>query len=139
VYDERVREYGSYDSYKEATKKGMNASEFKAYEAQIVLCRKDWSQCQDNAQLVNNWEGISKVKVECKYEAESRAKYKTEWPWLIFGKFYTGKSFITSGIVRIVEDEASFQNGFGAMARVNIECSYDLKTQTVIDVTITER
>jgi hypothetical protein len=41
--------------------------------------------------------------------------------------------------VTLIERDAQFQNGFGAMVHSQVICKYDMKEKTVLDVTISER
>ena len=89
--------------------------------------------------MANNYGGWYKVKSACKMQANDMAKYGTpEWPWLAFSSFLPGDDYRT-GVVTAVETKAKFQNGFGAMARVEIICRYDLRTGTVLDVTVNDQ
>jgi hypothetical protein len=56
-----------------------------------------------------------------------------------FGSFYRGNNYITSGIAVAIEDDAQFQNMYGAMVHSEVRCTYDLKAKRVIDVVISER
>jgi hypothetical protein len=100
-------------------------------------CKTDWSKCADNADIANNFEGYSSAGRACRRQAEDMAKFGTpEWPWFAFGSFYPGP---ITGIVTLIEPDAKFQNGFGAMARSRVVCKYDLRSKTVIDVTVSTR
>jgi hypothetical protein len=140
VYDTRVHDFGSYDDYKAAISKGMNAEQYKQYNAQKSACRDDWRRCADNAQLVNDWSGWTKVQVDCKLAANDKARFgDPEWPWLPFGSFYKGRDYIDKGKAVAVETDAKFQNGFGAKMRVRVTCFYNLVSAQVEEVLITER
>jgi hypothetical protein len=99
-------------------------------------CKSDWHLCSDNADLVNNYSDISYGQVSCKMEATKRAKYGTpEWPWLPFNHFYPGSS-VKNGTVALIEPDAKFSNGFGAMVHSRVTCMYDLNTRQVTDAII---
>jgi hypothetical protein len=116
------------------------AAEQKRIEFQISLCKSDWTKCIDNEQLVNNYSGWANVKGTCKREANEGALYGNPvWPSRFFTTFYTGKDYVTTGIVIAVEPNAQFQNVFGAMAHARIKCTYDLIAHRVISVTATPR
>ena len=71
---------------------------------------------------------------DCKVEATNQAKFGTpEWPSLYFSKFHSGTDYRT-GNVTLVEPEARFQNGFGAMEHLQVYCRYNLRTKKVISV-----
>jgi hypothetical protein len=102
-------------------------------------CNSDWKLCSDNSDLVNHWSGWFRVQSECKSEAERRSKFGTpEWPWFAFGTFFQGKNYVTKGTAIAVEDGAKFSNGFGAMVKVKVTCTYDLNNNTVADIGIVE-
>jgi hypothetical protein len=103
-------------------------------------CNSDWSKCADNSQMANNFKEWSRGKVACKYAANEKARYGTPvWPWLAFSSFYPGTNYVTSGIAVLIERDAQFQNGFGAMVHSRVECTYDLRAEKVTDVIISER
>jgi hypothetical protein len=140
MYDSRVREFGSYDDYKAAQAKGMNAAQYANYKAQKDACKKSWSSCADNEQLVNEWFDWSKVQVACKVAANDRAKFgDPEWPWLSFSTFLKGNDYIKMGRAVAIEPDAKFKNGFNASVRSRVTCFYDLKADRVQEVMITER
>lgn len=103
-------------------------------------CTSDWTKCADNAELVNHYSKWSSVQVDCQQAANEQARYGTpDWPWLSFGRFYKGDNYIKSGIAVAIEQDAKFQNGFGAMVHVTVYCTYDLRNQRVTSVNITQR
>jgi hypothetical protein len=104
-----------------------------------ATCVADWSKCTDNSEMANNYKGWTHAHYECKRAAEEQAKYgDPKWPWLAFGTFYKGDDYVKTGIGRLVEPKAQFQNGFGAWARVEVVCSYDLRADKVQRVLINE-
>jgi hypothetical protein len=110
---------------------------------QKELCQKDWTRCTDNEDLVNNYSGWLKVQAECQVDATERAKYGSpDWgSWLRpkFGVFLKGTDYITTGTAVAIDPDVKFQNGFGAMARSEVRCTYDLRARRVVDVVITPR
>jgi hypothetical protein len=94
-------------------------------------CISDYRLCADNADVINHYRpknGYS-MNAACQSAAESTAKFGTPtFPWLSFGGFYGGRSYIEGGTAILVEDDAKFANGFGAMMNVIVKCSYDLAT-----------
>lgn len=100
-------------------------------------CKTDWHLCADNSDLVNNNNSMTSAQVACKTKANDSAKFGSpEWPWFAFGSFYQGSDGPQTGKIRLVEKEAKFQNGFGAMAHVIVNCTYDLTAKTVVDVSV---
>jgi len=109
-------------------------------DAQASLCHSDWSKCKDNDELANNYSPWMRAKLACKSEANTQVRYGSpEWPWLPFGTFRGGEDYVTSGIAILIEPDAQFQNGFGAMVHSRVECTYDLRAKRVINVDISER
>jgi hypothetical protein len=102
-------------------------------------CKSDWTKCADNRDMANNFDGWFHVQYGCKTAATDRAKYGTpEWPSFFFSSFYPGTNFST-GIVTLIEPDAKFQNGFGAMVHSRVQCEFDLRADKVINVTIGQR
>ncbi len=102
-------------------------------------CADDWRQCVNATDLANNNSQRRSAKADCEIAAEEQAKYGTpKWPWVPFGTFYPDES-IAGGTVTLIDTRAQFQNGFGAMVHVTVECLYDLKAEKVINVNIEER
>jgi hypothetical protein len=62
-----------------------------------------------------------------------------EWPWIPFGSFIDGTSYVNSGTAEAIERDAQFQNGFGAMVHSRVTCLYDLAAAKVISVAISPR
>jgi hypothetical protein len=113
------------------------SSDSGASSPQTADCSSDWTKCSDNAQLVNSYSDWTGVQAACQVEAENEAKYGTpKWPWLSFGSFLKGDSYIHSGIAVAIEPNAQFQNGFGAMVHSTVTCKYDLNAKKVVDVSI---
>lgn len=100
-------------------------------------CASDWRKCDNNGDLVNNYDGMTDAKVQCEMTAENMAKYgEPEFPWIAFGTYLKGNHYIEDGKVVLIEDDAQFQNGFGAMVNSTVRCVYDLRTEQVVDMNI---
>jgi hypothetical protein len=82
--------------------------------------------------------GIGLGQFRCKDEARRLAKYgEPKFPSLVaFGTFLRGDDYIKTGVVTLFEDEAQFQNGFGAMVHSTVKCKYDLNSEKVVNVSI---
>lgn len=110
-------------------------------------CANDWALCTSVADLANTNHAVwSKIAVRCKREANNRAKYgDPEWPndgWLSssFSHFINDSGpLMKQGIVTAVEPDARFFNGFNAKVRSRVACTYDLKADKIVDLTIKER
>jgi hypothetical protein len=115
-----------------------------AEKIEAPTCARNWRLCTDNSDLVNHYNGWYKVKADCEYEADKKAKYGTpKWPgfWSggSFGAFKPGDDYPKTGIVVAVEKDAQFQNGFGAMVHSMVYCEYNLKNEEVVRVSIFPR
>jgi hypothetical protein len=100
-------------------------------------CKSDWRLCSDNADLINNFGDITRGQSYCKIEAEKLAKYGTpKFPWLAFSTFHKGSDYVKTGIAVLLEKDAQFQNGFGAMVHSTVTCRYDLNRQEVLDASV---
>jgi hypothetical protein len=71
TYDSLAKDFGSYDDYKRALEKGMNARQYARYRSQKEACIRNWSSCSDNAQLASDWLGWARVQAECKLAGTS--------------------------------------------------------------------
>ncbi|MGY3582405.1 hypothetical protein ACVIGB_000671 [Bradyrhizobium sp. USDA 4341] len=102
-------------------------------------CKSDWHQCSDNSDLMNHFADITRGMVTCRYAAEKLAKYGSPtFPFFAFGSFLPGSDYARTGIAVLIEKDAQFQNGYGAMAHTSVTCKYDLNTQHVVDVSIAD-
>lgn len=98
-------------------------------------CKSDWSKCKDNVEMARNYDGWTLAEVKCKIAANKLAKYGTpEWPWLAFQSVARGTDYAESGEATLIEDEAKFQNQYGAMVHTKVGCDYDLRTKKVVYV-----
>lgn len=103
------------------------------------VCAQDWHACRDNTDFVNNYTKIYEAQAACKLSAEEGARFGTpQWPgfWSggAFGSFKTGDDAPKTGIVTLIENNAQFQNGYGAMVHSTVVCQYDYnkkKTQNI--------
>ena len=100
-------------------------------------CASNWRLCSNNAALVNHSTEITHAESSCKIEAEKLAKYGSpKWPWVAFGHFYNDDSAAKNGTITLIEPDAQFQNGFGAMAHSTVTCTYNLNTKLVTNVAV---
>lgn len=104
----------------------------KVYEE---ACKRSWQACEDNGDYVDIHGGTSK-EVWCEDEAEKRARGKVEWPSFSFGSYLTGDSIHEDGTITIIENDALFQNGFGAMMRMRVECTVDVRSKEIVGLDI---
>lgn len=100
-------------------------------------CHSDWTECADNRELANNYNNMSDMRFDCETAAKKQARYGTpKFPAYSFGSFLTEPNFKSSGRITLIETDAQFQNGFGAMAHTRVSCLYDLKSKAVEKVDI---
>ena len=117
---------------KRAKKLNMTISQYRNYKSQVKLCKTDWKKCTDNKMLVNEFDGIVKIKTACKLQANSQAKYgDPQWKWITFGTFLKGNDYIKNGLVVLFDNQVKFQNGFGAYKKTEVECIYSLKSNKI--------
>jgi len=102
-------------------------------------CASDIHACRDNADIANNSNKYAYAREECKDQAGQMAKYGTPvWPGFFsggaFGSFSVGQDGPSTGVMTLVEPNAQFQNGFGAMVHVTVRCEYNFNTESVINI-----
>lgn len=98
-------------------------------------CKTDWSKCTDNRDLMDNNKAMGDASYQCKVAAAELARYGTpEFSRVPFSTFYIGSDYITTGIAKLVDKGARFQNGFGAMQHMRVTCTFDLRENKVTDV-----
>lgn len=98
-----------------------------------VTCTAHYTDCKDNADLVNNYGKIGEIQAACEYATNDHVRYgNPDWPWLPFDSFFAGKDDVQTGVVRLLEPNVQIQNGFGAMVHSRVVCDYDLRTSTVV-------
>jgi hypothetical protein len=102
----------------------------------VPSCKADWTECADNAELVNNYSRWFHAKLACKDAATKQARFGTPiFPSYPFFSTYF-KTYIATGTAILMEKEAQFQNGFGAMVHSEVKCTYDLRAARVVSVDI---
>lgn len=109
----------------------------------IQPCKIDWRQCKNTFDLAINYERFFEIPTSCKAAANRKAEYGTPvWPGFSsggpFGNIRAGDQ-VVNGLVLVIEPDAQFQNEFGAMVHSTVFCQYDLKTKTVVSVSIEKR
>jgi hypothetical protein len=103
-----------------------------------TACKTDWAKCADNSEMANHFEGWTRAQDLCQRAANEQARYGTTtvWPWVAFGRFRRGTDYVNSGIAVLIERDAQFQNGFGAMVHSEVVCTYDLRAEKVTNISI---
>jgi hypothetical protein len=112
---------------------GSNTSKGTNERPPNPLCESDWTRCIDNADLMNNYLYHNpEPQVNCKHEAMKRAQYgDPKFPWL--------DQYPKIGIAILIEKDAQYQNGFGAMVHSEVKCTYDLRAKQVLNIEISSR
>ena len=128
------------DTVSKSIKSSSKSTEAPTKIAEAESCKSDWHLCSDNADLINNFSAYEqgKWKYYCKEAATKMAKYgEPKFPWLFsFSSFYPGDDYVKTGKVVLVEKDAQFQNGFGAMVHSRVICWYDINRNAVDNVVI---
>ena len=116
---------------------GTGVPELSA-EERLKSCKTDWAQCEDNRQLVDNYEQYGVARKACRAATDELTKYGTpDWAGFTkdtFGTYNKGSRYVTTGVAELVETDAQFGNGHGAVTKMRVSCLYDLKGQKVIHV-----
>jgi hypothetical protein len=109
----------------------------KERELAEAACRKDWSKCVTNEDVVEKYSDWSSAQYNCREAANKQARYGTpEWSSYYFSTYMRGTDYVKTGIAVLIEKDALFQNGFGAKVHSQVIYKYDLQSKTVIDVGI---
>jgi len=108
-------------------------------DEEAASCEEEWRECESLRDYhKNNVEDNAKARVACKRAAQEAARFgDPEIPWSPFGTTLVHRdAFMHDGIVHLREKDAQFQNGFGAMQNVIVDCKYSLKTKTVLNLDV---
>lgn len=133
--EKELIDVGGYVKHDDARKLGLTNSEYVELIKQQDACGEDWQKCRDNEQLVNHYDNYDDVRSACKTSAEKMNVFgDIDWPLVPFGVYYTGKSYIETGIVLLSETEAKVPNAFGTPVKRPMECTYDLKAKKVLSL-----
>ena len=99
----------------------------------------DYRSCNDNADIVENYHDIVAARVDCEMKAEDMSTYGSpKWPWSPFKSFEPGDDAVKTGVIRLIETMAQFQNMFGVYVKVVVTCDYDLLWSGVSALSFTE-
>jgi hypothetical protein len=102
-------------------------------------CKSDWKLCKSNLEVILTYKyGHSWPQHQCLEAAKRSAKFGTpvfpDW-WKAFDKLALQQP-AELGTVRLLEDDAQYQNGFGAMAHVQVVCDYSFASDNVVNIQI---
>ena len=119
---------GAWLSYSET---GMSSTA----EEERATCRDNYTVCASQDQLVETYKRMNEARSDCKREAQKLARYgDAQLPSLPFLSYLTTESSIDTGKISLVENEARYQNGFGAMQHTIVTCIYDLDAREIVEV-----
>jgi hypothetical protein len=132
---------GSIGDYEKAKSLNLDVSSYAKYKKQLGMCRDDWHSCKDNEQLMDNYGRQREISFACVEAAKKQAKFGTpEFPWAYpFARYYSGDNGVKTGVLRVFETDAKFENGFGAKVNSKVECVYDLNSSQVITISVSPR
>ncbi|WP_411705660.1 hypothetical protein [Edaphovirga cremea] len=95
-------------------------------------CPESDGECIFNANL-------PEASYPCKRQIERLSKYDYEWNDGIFGLAFTHfRNIPDKGLMVFTGDKVKFTNGFNAKVNMIYSCTYDLKSKSVVDVTVKE-
>lgn len=117
----------------------MFASNPKQPNNDASNCKSDYRACKDNKDLINNYDPsvIRVAKSSCKLSVDEHVKFGSpEWDWNDFGSFLIGNDFVKTGIIIIADNNVKIENMYGAKARTEVRCSYDLESKKVLEVMV---
>lgn len=80
--------------------------------------------------MANHYSGWTKIQAACP---------NTKMAVAAFWKVLKEANYANSGIAVLIEPDAQFLSGFGAMVHSRVVCAYNLRADHVINVTMTER
>jgi hypothetical protein len=95
-------------------------------------CVSDYTKCKDNHDVIEHHESKNNIRlsIECGSAAKHAAKYgEPNIPFMGFGRYFSGNFYVRDGKAILMEDDATFKNGFGADVHVTLRCEYDLKNE----------
>ncbi len=107
-------------------------------------CIQNWKSCPSLDALIDKYDKIIDARLQCRDEANHRAKYgDPKWPGFWdggpFRRYSTTDNFKKTAIIHLVETDGQFQNEFGAMAHMEVICTYNLQSSTVTDIQILQK
>lgn len=95
-------------------------------------CAATDGQCLFDANLAD-------ASYPCKKQIEKTSKYDFEWDDGVFGLIFTHfRNIPEKGQMVFTGDKVKFTNGFNAKVNMIYSCTYDLKSKSVVDVTVKE-
>ena len=133
-----IDEANNADALPDATDDDQQEDDSPGWFASIFApkCREDWSVCVDNEELIDDYRGIWSAKWECKRVANNRSRFgDIKFSGIPFGAFLNGDDYPKTGTIRLFEVGAEVPNAFGGYVRRRVGCTYDLKTEKVINIT----
>jgi len=102
---------------------------------EIATCRNDYIACASQEELVDTYQDMTEAHTSCKRAARKLSRYgDADLPFFSFESYFPYENSAKSGKISLIENNARFQNEFGAMEHVKLKCAYDLKTKKVLEI-----
>ena len=97
-------------------------------------CKKDWKDCLTPKMMVDNYDGMPKIRSKCEKTTESMAKWDMKFMnTTTFSSYFTDEeSFKKDKTLRLLDHDVKFQNGFGAWKKQSIVCHYSLENDVAL-------
>jgi hypothetical protein len=100
-------------------------------------CSQNWHVCKDNTDLMNNYKELIHWRVGCMMAAKEAARFgEPTFPSHYFSSFHGKGDYVGTGFAVLIEPDARYQNGFGAMAHSHVECTYDIAGDKVTNIEV---
>jgi hypothetical protein len=113
--------------------------EEKAAKSYIEACKNDYTSCNNNADLINNYSKIFDATRACQDVIEDKTKYGVEWPVFPFGSFSSGEDYPETSAILIADKQLKVKNEFGTFGKAIAKCRYNLASSKVIMATLDEK
>ncbi|CAA0112396.1 Uncharacterised protein [Starkeya nomas] len=112
------------------------AKTYIEYSGLHVACHHDYTKCTWQEQLVTKYKRIEEARADCVEVAKKLARYgDAQFPDMPFQGYLPNEKSVDTGKLSLIENDARYQNGFGAWQHVTLTCLYDLDAREVVEVT----
>lgn len=113
-----------------ADEKQAAALKAKEEKDAAILCKTDAEKCLTTEMLMNSFQGVSEIRNICTKSVKAVAKWDYQFQSAVhFTSYYDSRSDLKEGIVRLIDDDVKFQNGFGAWKTMRVTCHYNIKSK----------
>lgn len=104
-------------------------------------CAENWTMCRDNADLVNYSSKADEARHACIAAVNETGKYgHPKWcsGWLCedFANYQTGTNAPDDGLITLIDNHVQMQNGAGSWTHSTAYCTYNMRTEKVINLSI---